>query len=139
MPQKKTTTPTKFGAVGRGRTVLFADGSAGEYDEDGFQLLYNGTIFVNSAALDEPMNFLAAALAEKTESGGIRIGDVELVPAKTIEINIANNATAATYVEGALEIHHGTDVYVSEGCEDPFLGLSSHHSLASFEDDGAML
>jgi len=107
-----------------------------EYEEDGFQLLYKGTIYVNSTALDEPMNFMASTLAEKTDHI-IRIGDVELVPAKTISINVTNSdgttTTTATYVEGALEIHHGTDVYACEDCEDPFLGLNEKESHASFD------
>ena len=113
------------------KTVTFTDRSTGEYDESGFQLLYKGTIFVNSP-LDEPMNFAPNAKAERTESG-IRIGNVQLVPAKTISFNITNKTPSiATYIEGALEVHHGTDVYMCE--EDPLLGLSTSESRGSIDD-----
>ena len=114
------------------KTVTFTDGSKGEYDQNGFQLLYDGTIFVNSP-LDEPMKFSPKAKAERTESG-IRIGKVHLLPAKTIDIPVKGTPHTATYVEGALEVHHGTNVYVCEG-EDPLLGLSPSESSGSIDDD----
>ena len=116
------------------KTVAFADGSTAEYDKGGFQLLYKGKAFVNSTHLDEPMSFAPKA---ETTAEGIRIGEVHLRPARTICFKI-NDGTTATYVEGALKLHHGGDVYVWYDCDEdkyPMLSIDEHDSNGHFEDE----